>query len=229
MTRAKQSHHLPCVLSVHEVQRLFAALPNTTPGLILRLLYGTGMRLSEGLRLRVKDLDLDRRIITVRDGKGGKDRTTVLPSALTQQLQAQLAARRKLHDIDLARGMVDVELPHALATKYPNAPREWAWQWLFAADYSTDPRTGSIRRHHLHPKTLQRCMHDAVRAAGLHKPATVHTLRHSFATHLLEAGQDIRTIQQLLGHAAVATTMIYTHVANIGSAGIVSPIDRLAA
>lgn len=229
IVRAKQPQRLPCVLSKAEAARLLAALPDTTPGLILRLLYGSGMRLSEGLRLRVKDIDLDGLTVTVRDGKGGKDRTTVLPASLVPALRAQIATRRKLHDVDLARSMVDVELPHALARKYPGAPREWAWQWVFAAaDYSTCPRTGAIRRHHLHPKTLQRCMHDAVRKAGIHKPASVHTLRHSFATHLLEAGQDIRTIQTLLGHADVSTTMIYTHVASTGASGVRSPLDTIA-
>ena len=228
VTRAKQSQRLPTVLTPSEVQRLLACLPASTPGLILQLLYGTGMRLSEGLRLRVKDLDLQRRIITVRQGKGGKDRTTVLPAALVTALQAQLAERRRLHDLDLARGMVDVELPHALHRKYPGAPREWGWQWVFAAaDYSTCPRTAVVRRHHLHAKTIQRAMHQAVQRASIHKPATVHTLRHSFATHLLEGGQDIRTIQVLLGHSDVSTTMIYTHVASTGASGVRSPLDAL--
>lgn len=229
LVRAKQPQHLPRVLSKAEVAAVIGQLPRTSAGLAVALAYGAGMRISDVLRLRVQDLDFDRRAITIRAGKGDKDRTVMLPRALAPGLQAQLAKRAQMHAVDIARGMVDVELPHALAVKYPNAPREWAWQWVFAADaYSACPRTGAIRRHHLHPKTLNRTLAGAARRASIAKHVTAHTLRHSFATHLLEDGKDIRTIQQLLGHADVSTTMIYTHVANVGAAGVASPLDTLA-
>jgi integron integrase len=229
ITRAKQPHRLPCVLSQVEVQRLLAALPETSAGLLLALLYGTGMRVSEGLRLRVKDIDFAGRSITIREGKGDKDRVTMLPASLATALQQQLAERHRMHSVDLARGMVDVELPHALGKKYPNACREWAWQWVFATDdYNTCHRTGAVRRHHIHPKTIQRTMKAAVQQARIHKPATPHTLRHSFATHLMQAGQDIRTVQVLLGHSDVSTTMIYTHTAGLGASGTISPLDQLS-
>lgn len=229
ITRAKPSKPLPVVLTVAETQRLLAAT-HGTPGLIVRLLYGTGMRLMEGLRLRVKDVDFDRRQITIRGGKGDKDRVTMLPGSLVEPLRAHLAERRRWHDKDLSIGMADVELPHALERKYPNAGKQWGWQYVFAAaDYSTDPRTGVIRRHHIHEKTVQRQVKEAAQRAGIDKPAHPHTLRHSFATHLLEAGHDIRTVQELLGHSDVSTTMIYTNVLNRGGHGVQSPLDRIAA
>lgn len=226
ITRAKPSKHLPTVLTQHETRALLA---NTSglPGLVIRLLYGTGMRLMEGLRLRVKDIDFTHQQITIRGGKGDKDRITMLPASLVAPLQARIAERRRMRDIDLARGLADVELPHALERKYPNAGKEFGWQYVFAAPgYSADPRTGVIRRHHLHQKTIQRHVKDAAKKAGIDKPTHPHTLRHSFATHLLEAGYDIRTVQELLGHSDVSTTMIYTHVLNRGGRGVVSPLDR---
>jgi integron integrase len=229
IVRAKQPARLPTVLSQAEVGRVIAALPRNSAGLAIALVYGTGMRIGDVMRLRVQDVDFDRRCITIRGGKGDKDRTTMLPQGLAVGLQRQLAKRLQMHHIDMGRGMVDVELPHALHVKYPNAAREWRWQWVFAAaDYSTDPRSGAVRRHHLHPKTLSRTLAGAVQRAGIAHRCTMHTLRHSFATHLLERGQDIRTIQTLLGHASVETTMIYTHVATVGASGVASPLDSLA-
>jgi len=224
---AKQPRRLPVVLSRAEVARLLEHMLGTS-GLVARLLYGSGMRILEGVRLRVKDLDLERGEILVRDGKGAKDRVTVLPSSLKAPLHKQLDVARALHERDLGEGVGAVYLPYALDRKYPNAARDWAWQYVFPADrISVDPRSGVRRRHHYDEQLIQRGMRDALRASGIAKPATPHTLRHSFATHLLESGYDIRTVQELLGHSDVRTTMIYTHVLNRGGRGVASPLDRL--
>jgi integron integrase len=229
IVRAKQPQRLPEVLTVAQTLAVLSAASGTS-GLVLRLLYGAGLRLMEGLDLRIKDLDLQQRQIIVRGGKGGKDRATVLPASLVTPLATLLEERHRWHQLDLVQGKVSVDLPHALARKYPRAGAEWAWQYVFATpDYHVNPDTGQLRRHHIFEWTIQRAMKSAVRAAGITKPATPHTLRHCFATHLLQAGTDIRTIQSLLGHADVSTTMIYTHVAQLGKSGVVSPLDRMAA
>lgn len=224
--RAKQGQRLPVVLSPGEVLRLFDHMQGT--GLLMaRLIYGSGIRLNECLRLRVKDIDFERSFLTVRAGKGDKDRQTLLPERLKADLRAHLDTVRELYEADLKDEILSgVYLPNALERKYPNAGKEWAWQWLFPSrELSVDPRTRKVRRHHIHNNTLQRQIKKAVQKAGLPKQVSVHTLRHSFATHLLEKGYDIRTIQDLLGHASVQTTMIYTHVAQVNRLGVRSPLD----
>jgi integron integrase len=226
VTRAKRPRRLPTVLSRAEVQDLLAQLDGR-PWLLSSLLYGTGLRLMECLRLRVKDVDFARNEITVRNGKGGKDRRTVLPKSLVEPLQRELERARGLHASDLQAGFGAVHLPHALSRKYPNAEREFGWQYLFPSPKrSVDPRDGTVRRHHFDDGTLSRALKSACRRAGIVKPVSAHTLRHSFATHMIEAGYDIRTVQELLGHKDVATTQIYTHVLNRGAGGVVSPLDR---
>ncbi len=226
VVRAKRPQRLPVVLSRQQVTDLLARLSGRE-ALMAGLLYGSGLRLMECLRLRVKDVDVQRSELTVRSGKGNKDRMTVLPEALKAGLLRQISDVRVLHDSDLAAGFGRVHLPHALARKYPNAAAEIGWQYVFPATRtSVDPLDGIRKRHHLDEKVLQAAVRRAAQAIGIDKPVTPHTLRHCFATHLLEAGADIRTVQELLGHKDVATTQIYTHVLNRGARGVLSPLDR---
>jgi integron integrase len=227
LVRAQRPVRVPVVLTRDEVQRLLAQMEGTK-WLMASLLYGAGLRQIECLQLRVKDVDFAYRQVLVRDGKGGKDRVTMLPEQVVQPLQAHLGRVRALHQRDLAAGHGEVSLPFALARKYPRAGRDWAWQFVFPSGVlSADPGSGVTRRHHIFPDTLGRAVKAAARGARIIKPVSCHTLRHSFATHLLESGHDIRTVQELLGHSEVSTTMVYTHVLNKGGRGVKSPLDRL--
>jgi len=218
---------IPVVLTVGEVQRVLDAMQGET-AVVARLLYGTGMRLMEGLRLRVKDVDFDRRVIIVRDGKGGKDRVVMLPRSIEQPLRRQLLAAHATWQSDRQFNRAGVYLPHALDAKYPRASQSWLWHWIFPSrTLALDPRSGFVRRHHLNEKKLQRDLKAAVARSGVTKPVSVHTLRHSFATHLLHGGTDIRTVQELLGHSDVSTTVIYTHVLKIAAGTTASPLDAL--
>lgn len=225
--RPQVQRRLPVVLSREELAALFRHLSGEHL-LFARLLYGTGLRLTEGLQLRAKDIDFSHQAIVVREGKGGKDRIVMLPQALMTGLRAQLASAHDIWLADQADGRSGVELPHALERKYPRAGASWAWFWLFPqATHSVDPRSGVVRRHHMYDQTFQRAFKKAALQAGIVKPATPHTLRHCFATHLLQSGSDIRTVQELLGHADVSTTMIYTHVLRMGGWAVRSPLDQL--
>lgn len=224
--RAKQRRHLPVVLTLKEIQSIFDQLSETLKVMAM-LIYGAGLRLQECLQLRVKDIDIEQNILIVRSGKGDKDRRTVLPEALKDDLIKHLAEIRSIYDRDRKDGIAGVWLPGALEKKYPNAGKEWGWFWLFPSkSLSIDPRSKMVRRHHVHPAALQKAFKVAVGKAGITKQASVHTLRHSFATHLLESGYDIRTIQELLGHRNLQTTMIYTHVASKNVLGVRSPLDK---
>lgn len=224
---ASRPPKLPVVLTPDEVGRVLASLSGVY-WLIACLQYGSGLRLMESVRLRVKDLDFDHRAVVVRAGKGNKDRVVTLPEELVRPLRRQLAHRRNLFEQDCSAGVGSVHLPQALARKYPNAAREWGWQYVFPADHvSTDPRSGMRRRHHIGETAVQKAVRQALRRAGIERPASCHTLRHSFATHLLERGADIRTVQEQLGHADVRTTQIYTHVIERGGRGVKSPLGSV--
>ncbi|NML43992.1 integron integrase [Ramlibacter sp. G-1-2-2] len=228
LQRPSYKRRIPAVLTSQQVTALLAAMPAGTVRLVAHLLYGTGMRLMEALRLRVKDLDFDRCVIVIREAKGAKDRVVMLPQALADALRVQVAASRAQWDHDRAAGRGGVWVPHALERKYPRVGLSWNWFWVFPAPaFTTDPDTGVLRRHHLHEDRFQRAIKRAVALAGLDRQVSAHTLRHSFATHLLQAGTDIRTVQELLGHSDVSTTMIYTHVLRVAAGGTRSPLDAL--
>lgn len=226
VVRAKTPERIPVVLTRTEVKLLMDRMPEDVFGLMARMLYGTGMRLMECVRLRVKDVDFGYGEIIIRDGKGAKDRVTMLPESLKEPLKSHLTGVESQFQGDLRMGVGPVYLPEALSVKYPNAGREWGWQYVFPSDrLSIDPRSGIKRRHHIHENGLQKWIKGAAIRAGINKPVKCHSLRHSFATHLLESGYDIRTVQELLGHKDVSTTMIYTHVLNKGGLGVRSPLD----
>lgn len=229
LQRPTNARRIPTVLTRQEAGALLAAMEGTI-AVVARLLYGTGMRLMEGLRLRVKDVDFDREVIIIREAKGNKDRVVMLPSSLAPHLREEMAAARILWQRDRQAQHAGVDVPHALEMKYPRVGQTWGWFWVFPSPTVTpDPRTGVLRRHHLHEERMQRALKSAVSRAGIHKRVSAHTLRHSFATHLLQSGTDIRTVQELLGHSDVSTTMIYTHVLKVAAGQTASPLDTLSA